>query len=175
MSVRRRARPGRNTKRVNAYETRKGRSSVSAGLQAVDEQFPLRVCRRLRSTAFERRRRPSGAADRPGSLPCAAGFLSLRRSASGHRCAAARLSSGLWTLFHPVWKVIRKRRWMPGVLVPIAWLFCGAYVGWSLGLMGVIVGAALALSVWLAFRQLIKRTRLREVFETVVLPQQRPH
>jgi hypothetical protein len=80
----------------------------------------------------------------------------------------------VWTLFYQVWKVIRKRQWMPGVLVPMAWLFCGAYVGWSLGLIGVIAGAALALSVWLAFRHLIKRTRLRDVFDRVVLPQ-RPH
>jgi hypothetical protein len=78
------------------------------------------------------------------------------------------------TLFQQVWKVIRRGRWMPGVLVPIAWLFCGAYIGWSLGLKGVIAGAALGLSVWLAFRYLIKRTRIREVLDRVVLPQ-RPH
>lgn|SRR5262245_16705690 len=77
----------------------------------------------------------------------------------------------VWTLFHEVWKVIRKRGWMPGVLVPIAWVFCGAYIGWSLGVVGVMAGAALGLSVWLAFRHLIKRTRVREVFARVVLPQ----
>jgi len=80
----------------------------------------------------------------------------------------------VWALYYEVWKVIRKRGWMPGVLVPIAWLFCGAYIGWSVGLMGVIAGAALGLSVWLACRHLIKRTRTREVLDRVVLPR-RPH
>ena len=80
----------------------------------------------------------------------------------------------VWTLFWMVWKVVLKRGWVPGVLVPLAWLFCGAYIGPSLGLIGVMAGAALGLSVWLAFRHLIKRTRIREVFDNVVLPQ-RPH
>jgi len=77
-------------------------------------------------------------------------------------------------LFYELWQVIRRRPWLPGVFVPIAWLGCGAYIGSSLGLYGMVGGAISGFATWLLSRYLIRRTKILGILEKVVLPQ-RPH
>jgi hypothetical protein len=65
--------------------------------------------------------------------------------------------------FYESWGIIVKRQWMPGVVVPFAWLSCGAFVGYPTGRTGSLLGATLGFAVWILCRYSIKRTRIRRM------------
>jgi hypothetical protein len=52
------------------------------------------------------------------------------------------------------------RRPKPIGFIPIAWLLCGAYLGFPLGPLGIVAGVTSGLAVWMLGRDLVRRNEI---------------
>jgi hypothetical protein len=63
-------------------------------------------------------------------------------------------------VFYESWSRIVRRGVRPGVIAPLAWLGCGAFLGYPAGYGGLLVGVAIGIGSWVGCRSTFKRMKL---------------
>ena len=61
------------------------------------------------------------------------------------------------------WGPIVRRSMRPGFIAPLAWIGCGAFIGYAAGYEGLLVGAAIGIGTWVGCRSTFKRMKLTRI------------
>jgi hypothetical protein len=64
-----------------------------------------------------------------------------------------------------LWGPIVRRSVRPGFVAPLSWIGCGAFIGYSAGYGGLLVGAAIGLGSWVGCRSTLKRMKLTRILK----------
>jgi len=73
-------------------------------------------------------------------------------------------------IFYESWARIVRRNVRPGFLAPLAWLGCGAFLGYPAGYKGVVVGVAVGMGTWIGCRSTFKRMKFTRILKLGVPP-----
>jgi hypothetical protein len=63
------------------------------------------------------------------------------------------------------WGPIVRRNARPGFIAPLAWIGCGAFIGYPAGYEGLLIGAAIGLGTWVGCRSTFKRMKLSRILK----------
>jgi hypothetical protein len=55
------------------------------------------------------------------------------------------------------WGRIVRKSVRPGFIAPVAWIGCGAFLGYPAGYEGLLVGVVIGIGSWVGFRSTLKR------------------
>ena len=63
------------------------------------------------------------------------------------------------------WGRIVRKSVRPGFIAPLAWIGCGAFLGYPVGYAGLVVGAVIGIGCWVGFRSTLKRMKLTRLLK----------
>jgi hypothetical protein len=63
------------------------------------------------------------------------------------------------------WARIVRRSVRPGFIAPLAWIGCGAFLGYPAGYGGLLVGVAIGIGSWVGCRSTFKRMKLTRILK----------
>lgn len=63
------------------------------------------------------------------------------------------------------WGRIVRRSMRPGFIAPLAWIGCGAFIGYAAGYKGLLVGGAIGIGSWVGCRSTFKRMKLTRILK----------